>query len=48
MKGYLSILQFPQGVYRFLPPTVEQVNHLADGIVQINPSAIIRPPILAG
>ena len=27
---------------------VEQVNHLADGIVQINPSAIIRPPILAG
>ena len=43
-----GVLQFPQGVYRFLPPTVEQVNHLADGIVQKNPSAIIRPPILAG
>lgn len=43
-----GILQFPQGVYRFLPPTVEQVNHLADGIVQINPPVLVRPPILAG
>ena len=43
-----GVLQFPQGVYRFLPPTVEQVNHLADGVIQENPSAVIRPPILAG
>ena len=41
-------MQFPQGVHRFLPPTVEQVNHLADGVIQENPSAVIRPPILAG
>ena len=38
-----GVLQFPQGVHRFLPPTVEQVNHLADGVVQENPSAR-RPP----
>ncbi len=27
---------------------MEQVNHLADGVIQENPSAVIRPPILAG
>ena len=43
-----GVLQFPQGVHRFLPPTVKQVNHLADGVIQENPSAVIRPPILAG
>ena len=36
------------GVHRFLPPTVEQVNHFADRVIQENPSAVIRPPILAG
>ena len=43
-----GILQFPQGVHSFLPPTVEQVNHFTDGVIQENPSAVIRPPILAG
>lgn len=43
-----GVLQFPQGVHRFLPPTVEQVNHLTDRVIQENPSAVIRPPILAG
>ena len=42
------ILQFPQGVHRFLPPTAEQVNHFTDRVIQENPSAAIRPPILAG
>ena len=41
------ILQFPQGVHRFLPPSVEQVNHFTDRVIQENPSAVIRPPILA-
>ena len=31
-----------------LPPTAEQVNYLADGIVQVNPPVLVRPPILAG
>ena len=43
-----GILQFPHGIYRFLPPTAEQVNYLADGIVQVNPPVLVRPPILAG
>ena len=43
-----GVLQFPQGVHRFLPPTMEQVNHFADRVIQENPSAVIRPPILAG
>ena len=43
-----GVLQFPQGVHRFLPPTVEQVNHLTDRVIQENLSAVIRPPILAG
>ena len=43
-----GVLQFPQGIHRFLPPTVEQVNHFTDRVIQENPSAVIRPPILAG
>ena len=31
-----------------VPPTAEQVNHLTDRVIQENPSAVIRPPILAG
>ncbi len=33
---------------RFLPPTVEQGDHLADGIIQVNPSIFICPAVLAG
>ena len=29
-----GVLQFPQGVHRFLPPTMEQVNHFADRVIQ--------------
>ena len=28
-----GVLQFPQGVHRFLPPTVEQVNHFTDRVI---------------
>ena len=35
-------------IHIFLPPTVEQVNHFTDRVIQENPSAVIRPPILAG
>ena len=42
------ILQLPQGVHRLLPPTAEQSDHLADGIVQVNPSVFVRPAVLAG
>ena len=43
-----GVLQFTQGVHRFLPPTMEQPYHLADGIVQVNASVLVSPPILAG
>ena len=43
-----GVLQFPQGVHRFLPPTMEQCDHFTDREIQENPSAVIRPPILAG
>ena len=36
------ILQLPQGIHRLLPPTVEQGDHLADGIIQINPPVFVR------
>lgn len=42
------ILQLPQGIYRLLPPTVEQGDHLADGVIQVNPPIFIRPAVLAG
>src|SRR5699024_12850282 len=43
-----GVLQFPQGIHRFLPPTMEQCDHFTDRVIQENPSAVIRPPILAG
>ena len=42
------ILQFPQGVDRFLPPTVEQGDYLADWIVQVNAPVLVRPAVLTG
>ena len=43
-----GVLQFPQGIHRFLPPTMEQCDHFTDRVIQENPSAVICPPILAG
>ena len=42
------ILQLPQGIHRFLPPTVEQGDHLADGVIQVNPPVFVCPAVLAG
>ncbi len=42
------ILQLPQGIHRLLPPTVEQSDHLADGVIQVNPPVFVRPTVLAG
>jgi hypothetical protein len=42
------ILQLPQGVHRLLPPAVEQGDHLADGVIQVNAPVLVRPTILAG
>ena len=39
-----GILQFPQGVDRLLPPAVEQLHHLVDGIVEVNPPIFICQP----
>ena len=44
----LRVLQFPQRVYRLLPPAMEQPDHLADGIVQVNAPVLVSPAILAG
>ena len=43
-----GILQLPQGIDRFLPPTVEQTNYFADGIVEVNPPVFVCPTVLAG
>ena len=40
------ILQLPQGVHRLLPPTVEQGNHLTDGVIQVNPPIFVCPAVL--
>ena len=37
-----------QGVDGFLPPTVEQGDYFADGIVQVNASVLVSPAVLAG
>ena len=42
------ILQLPQGVDRFLPPAAEQSDHLADGVVQVDPPVLVRPAVLPG
>ena len=43
-----GILQFPQGVDRFLPPTVEQFHYLVNGIVEVNPPVFVRPAVFPG
>ena len=43
-----GILQLPQGIDRFLSPTVEQLHHLVDGIVEVNPPVFVRPAIFPG
>ena len=40
-----GILQLPQGVDRFLPPAVEQLHYLVNGIVEVNPPVFVRPPV---
>ena len=42
------ILQLPQGVDRFLPPAVEQLHYLVDGIVEVNPPVFVCPAIFPG
>ena len=43
-----GILQLPQGVDRFLPPAVEQLHYLVNGIVEVNPLVFVRPPVFSG
>ena len=43
-----GVLQFPQGVDRFLPPAVEQLHYLVDGIVEVNPPVFVHPPVFSG
>lgn len=43
-----GILQFPQGVDRLLPSAVEQLHHLIDGIVEVNPPVFVRPAVFSG
>ena len=43
-----GILQFPQGVDRFLPPAVEQFHYLVNGIVEVNPPIFICPAVFSG
>ena len=43
-----GILQFPQGVDRLLPPAVEQLHYLIDGIVEVNAPVFVRPPVFSG
>ena len=43
-----GVLQFPQGVDRFLPPAVEQLHYLVDGIVEVNAPIFVRPAVFPG
>ena len=43
-----GILQFPQGVDRLLPPAVEQLHYLVDGIIKVNPPIFICPAVFPG
>ena len=43
-----GILQLPQGVDRLLPPAVEQLHYLVDGIVEVNPPVFVHPPVFSG
>ena len=40
-----GVLQLPQGVDGFLPPTVKQLHYLVNGIVEVNPPVFICPAI---
>ena len=41
-------MQFPQGVDRLLPPAVEQLHYLVDGIVEVNAPIFVRPAVFPG
>lgn len=43
-----GVLQLPQGVDRFLPPTVEQLHNLVAGIVEVNMPVFVRPVVFSG
>ena len=43
-----GVLQFPQGVDRLLPPAVEQLHYLVDGIIEVNPPIFICPAVFPG
>ena len=43
-----GVLQLPQGVDGFLPPTVEQLHYLVNGIVEVNPPIFICPAVFLG
>jgi len=43
-----GVLQLPQGVDGFLPPTVEQGDYLTDWVIQVNPPVLVRPAVLTG
>lgn len=43
-----GILQLPQGVDRLLPPAVEQLHYLIDGIVEVNAPIFVRPAVFPG
>jgi len=43
-----GVLQLPQGVDRFLPPAVEQLHYLVDGIVEVNAPVFVRPAVFPG
>ena len=43
-----GILQLPQGVDGFLPPAVEQLHYLIDGIVEVNAPVFVRPAVFPG
>ena len=43
-----GVLQLPQGVDRLLPPAVEQLHYLVDGIVEVNAPIFVRPAVFPG
>ena len=43
-----GILQLPQGIDRLLPPAVEQLHYLVDGIIKVNPPIFICPAVFPG
>ena len=47
-KAAFNLPNNTQGVDRFLPPAAEQSDHLADGVVQVDPPVLVRPAVLPG